>query len=146
MKNLEEQPHDYFSVSFRIIGDTLEPSKLTKLLGLYPQIAHKKGEPNTGKSKSGKIVNYAPFNTGLWCIDSKLDECSTLQEHLINLIECIEPKKDILAELKNEGFKMDFYCGYFFSAPSQAGISLTNCVLKRITELGIDFGIALYPS
>jgi hypothetical protein len=42
MKNQEQKPHDYFSVSFRIIGNNLEPPKITLLLGLEPDIAHKK--------------------------------------------------------------------------------------------------------
>lgn len=144
MKNQEEEHHDYFSVSFRIIGNNLEPSKITLLLGIEPDIAHKKGDSRTGESKSGKIINYAPFNTGLWSINSKLDRDNRLQDHIISVLERVEPKKDVLLKLTNEGFKMDFYCGYFFSTKDQAGISLNNEVLKGIAELGIDFGISLY--
>ncbi|MDD2359640.1 MAG: hypothetical protein PHE66_04300, partial [Syntrophaceticus schinkii] len=60
------------------------------------------------------------------------------------ILERIESKKDVLVKLTNEGFKMDFYCGYFFSTKDQAGISINNKLLKRIAELGIDLGINLY--
>lgn len=144
MKNEEQKYDDYFSVSFRIIGDDLEPDKITLLLGIKPDIAHKKGDSSTGKSKSGKIINYTPFKFGLWCINSKLDKYDRLQDHMLNILERIEPKKDVLVKLANEGFKMDFYCGYFFSTKDQAGISINNELLKRIAELGIDLGINLY--
>ncbi|CEO89651.1 MAG TPA: DUF4279 domain-containing protein [Syntrophaceticus sp.] len=144
MKNQEQKPHDYFSVSFRIIGNNLEPPKITLLLGLEPDIAHKKGDSRTGESKSGKIITYAPFNIGIWSINSKLDKNNRLEDHIINILERIESKKDVLVKLTNEGFKMDFYCGYFFSTKDQAGISINNKLLKRIAELGIDLGINLY--
>lgn len=145
MKNHEEKHYDYFSVSFRIIGDNLNPSKITLLLGLEPDIAHKKGDPRTGESKSGKTIIYAPFNTGLWSINSKwANKDNNLQDHIVNIFERIEPKKDVLVKLTDEGFKMDFYCGYFFSTKDQTGISLNNEILKRIAELGIDLRINLY--
>lgn len=144
MKNQEEEHYDYFSVSFRIMGNNLEPSKITLLLGIEPDIAHKKGESRTGESKSGKIINYAPFNSGLWSIKSKLDKNNRIQNHIVSILERIEPKKEVLLKLTNEGFKMDLYCGYFFSTKDQAGVSLNNEILKRIAELGIDFGISLY--
>lgn len=144
MKNQKEEHNDYFSVSFRIIGNNLESSKITLLLGIKPDIAHEKGDSRTGESKSGKIIYYAPFNTGLWSIKSKLDKDNKLQDHIVSILERIEHKKDVLLKLTNEGLKMDFYCGYFFSTKDQAGVSLNNEVLKRIAELGIDFGISLY--
>ena len=140
----EQHQRDYCSVSFRIIGNDLEPSKITTLLGIEANISHKKGDPKIGVSKSGKIIKYAPFDTGLWCIESNLDKHSRIQEHLMNLIERIASKKDILIQFGNDGFKMDFYCGYFFSVTNQTGVSLTNEALKRITELGIDLNIDLY--
>ncbi len=126
------------------MGNNLEPSKITLLLGIEPDIAHKKGESRTGKSKSGKIINYAPFNSGLWSIKSKLDKNNSIQDHIVSILERIEPKKEVLLKLINEGFKMDLYCGYFFSTKDQAGVSLNNELLKRIAELGMDFGISLY--
>jgi hypothetical protein len=144
MNDLEKQSYESFSVSFRVIGSTLEPSKLTVLFEMDPDIEHKKGDPRTGKAKNGKTKHYTPFDTGLWSIESKLEKHVSIQEHIVNLLERIEPKKDVIEKLRNTGFKMDFYCGYFFSITSQAGISLTNDILKRISELGIDFGVDLY--
>jgi len=140
-----KQRDEYFAVSFRIMGDGVEPSELTALLGVMPTKAHKKGDANTSKTKKGKIITYAPFTSGLWCLDSQLDKTSSLNDHIINIIDDIEPKKDVLLMLKEKGFEIDFYCGYFFSSSAQAGISLSNDILERMSKLGIDFNLSLYP-
>jgi len=144
MKNHEGRHHDYYSVSFRIIGNDLEPSEITMLLGMKADIEHKRGDTRTGISKSGKMIKYAPFNSGLWSIESNLDKYAGIQEHIMNLIGRIESKKDVLTRLNNDGFKMDFYCGYFFSITNQAGIRLTKELLKIVAELGIDLNVDLY--
>ena len=144
MNTPKEEHRDYFSVSLRIAGDDLDPSKVTELLGMEAEHAHKKGDPNTGKAKSGKIIYFSPFQTGLWTIDSNLDKYCRLHEHLINLLERLEPHKDKLAELRKDGFKLDFFCGHFFHDAHQPGFDLSNDILMRIAVLGIDFGICLY--
>jgi hypothetical protein len=98
MEVQEEKQGDYFSVSFRMMGDDLDPLEITSFLGIEPDIAHKKGEPRIGKSKKGKIIQYAPFDSGMWSIESKplKDDDATLQEHIENILDRIEPKRDLL--------------------------------------------------
>jgi len=145
MNPIERDYRDYFSVCFRIAGDDLNPSKVTELLVIEPHHAHRKGDPNTGKAKSGKIIYYAPFRTGLWSINSNLDKHCRLHEHFIYLLERLEPHKDALEEIRKNGFELDFSCGHFFADESQPGYSLTNDILIRIGALGIDLNICLYP-
>ena len=144
MENNAMQLRNYTVVSFRIMETNLNPSMVTTLLGMKPDESHRKGDPRMSKAKSGKVIYFAPFNSGLWCLESNLDKYCDLQDHILNIIERIESKKDILRKLKNEGFEMDLYCGYFFLTGSQPGISLSNSILKKISELGIDLGIQLY--
>ena len=145
MDTLEREHHDYFSVSFRIINNNLDPLKLTELLGIKPDRAHKNGDPNTGIAKSGKIIHYAPFRTGLWSIDSNLDKYCRLHEHFIHLLKRLEPHKDKLVELYKDGFDLDFFCGYFFTNANQPGFALTNEILVKMGALGIKLNICLYP-
>jgi len=146
MDTPEREHHDYFSVSLRIAGDDLDPSNVTELLEMEPYHAHKKGDPNTGKAKSGKIIHYAPFQTGLWEIRSNLDRHCRLHEHFINLLERLEPHRDKLAELCKDGFELDFFCGHFFADAHQPGYSLSYDILVRIGALGITLNICLYPT
>jgi|LSQX01.3.fsa_nt_gb hypothetical protein len=133
---------EYFKVTFRIMGDELEPSKISILLGISPHQSHKKGEPNTSKTKKGKIVSYSPFNSGLWLINSNLPESSCLEDHINSILTCLEPVKDKLKQLSYDGYKMDIYCGYFTG--EQAGFNLNNLVLQRMANLNVDFGINIY--
>ena len=144
METLDREYKDYFSVSFRIAGDDLDPSKVTGLLGIEAEHSHKKGDPNTGKAKSGKIIYFSPFRRGLWTIDSTLDRYCRLHEHFIHLLERLEPHKDALAELRKDGFELDFFCGHFFADAHQPGYGLPSDILMRIGILGIDFNICLY--
>jgi hypothetical protein len=145
MKEHEVQFNNCFSVSLRIMGETVDPSKITLLLGIEPDIEYKKGDSKTKKHK-GKIIQYDNYDSGLWCIKSRLDKHCPLQEHLANIIDHIESKKEMLRKLQNEGFEMDFYCGYFFTVGSQSGIVINKDLLKRIADLGINVGIDLYPT
>ena len=144
MVSPDENPSDYFAVAFRIIGDSLDPLTITELLGLEPDKACRKGDPNVGITKKGKEIHYAPFRTGLWAIDTKLDKHERIQNHIESILECIEPKKEVLTKMSSEGLRMEFFCGHFFTAGSQARIILTNEVLKRIADLGIDFRVEMY--
>ena len=144
MNNFEQEHKDYFSIGFRISGDDLDPSTVTKLLKMEPNLAHKKGDPNTGKAKSGKIIYYSPFRTGLWGINSNLDKHCRLHEHFINLLERLEPHKINLIEFNKKGFKMSFFCGHFFSDEHQPGYGLHNDILMRMGALMIDLEMCLY--
>ena len=144
MENSSEQIKDQFSVSFRIMKTSLDPTKLTALLGIEPDKSHRKGDPQISKTKSGKVMYFAPYSSGLWCLNSNLDKCSELQDHILNIVDRIEAKKELLIKLKDEGFEMDLYCGYFLLGECQPGFSLSNSVLEKISELGMDLGIQLY--
>ena len=144
MNEFYEQLDNYFSVSFRVAGSGLEPSRITELLGVKPDIEHKKGEPRILKYKNGTSKEYAPWDRGLWCLESKIDKYCKLKDHIENVLSFIETKRESLLYLRGIGMVMDLYCGYFISPASQAGISLPCDVLKRVSELGIDVCIELY--
>lgn len=144
MMSLNCEYKDYFWVSFRIIHDDLEPSQITKSIGIEPDNAHRKGDSNTSVTKKGKVMQFAPYPFGLWLIKSCLDEHNRLQDHLESLLDLVEPKKNILASLKNEGYELELSIGYNFMEESQPRVYLTNGVLKRIGDLGIDLCIDLY--
>ena len=144
MNRAETQYADYFSVSFRIGGDDLDPNIITSLLEIEPDQAHKKGDPKTLKTKKGEIHNYTPYNSGLWCYTSKLDKYSRIQDHIESVLELITPKKEVLSQFRIKGYRMDFFCGHFFAGAPQPGIFIAGDVLKKLGDLGIDLDIDLY--
>ena len=61
------------TASFRITGDSLDPSSLTAAIGVKPDAAHAKGELGRGSDR-------LPSRTGGWRIESKLPKTEPLDE------------------------------------------------------------------
>jgi len=133
-----------YDVSFRIGDDKLDPLEVTEMLGIVPDIAHRKDAPNTSISKKGKLIEFAPFNTGLWCINSKIGECEDLEHHLKSLLLLLYPLRDKLAGLTGRGYKMDMFCGAFTHEAGKPGFSINPSVLLQMGEMNIEFGICIY--
>ena len=133
-----------YHVSFRIGGDELDPLEITEILGIVPDLAHKKGDKNTTVSKKGKIIEFSPFSCGLWSIKSKNDEYADLEYHIKSLLILLYPLKDRLIELSNRGYKMDMFCGVFVHEVHQAGFSLSPDTLLKLGELSTELGICIY--
>jgi len=144
MDNPKKNFDDYFSVAFRIKGDDLDPSAITASLGIEPDIMWKKGDFRTVTAKSGKIIYCAPHDFGYWCIESKLDKHCRIQEHIESILGRIAPKEDMFSKLQTDGFRMDFFCGYFFSCINTPILFINGDVLKRMGNLGIELRIDLY--
>jgi len=133
-----------YMVGFRIGDDNLDPSKLTEVLRLAPDKAHRKGDPNTSVSKRGKVINYSPFNTGLWAINSHEDEYATLEQHLRSLLSVLYPLKDNLIKLAESGYKMDMFCGVFTREAHQPGFEISSDILVQLGELKISLAMCIY--
>jgi len=131
-------------VAFRIQCDNLDPIEITEFLSIEPTESHKKGDPNTRVSKKGKLIIYSAYSSGLWCIDSKEPETTSLEEHIIGLLTVLEPLRANLLELSESGHKMDFYCGFFCKDCVQPGMEITSGTIKRIGDLNINFGVSFY--
>ena len=135
-----------YKASLRIGDDQLDPQEITKILGVEPDNAHRKGDPNTGRSKKGKLLVYSPFRSGLWSICSKEPEHMDLEHHLKSLLHTLYPLKDKLIELSNRGYKMDMFCGIFIDSGAQPGFDIDSNVLLKLGELNISFGLCIYCS
>jgi len=58
-----------YTVSFKIAHDELDPVEITKILGIIPNVTHKKGD--TRLTKSGKPIKsefFPTYPTGIWGI------------------------------------------------------------------------------
>ena len=131
-------------VSFRITGDLIDPSEITKHLGLQPDKSHRKGDANEVVSKKGRIIRYSPFSSGLWSINTKLCDTCDFNSHLKNLLDHIYPLKNELNELSLRGYKMDIFCGVFAQEVDQPGFIICPENLLKIGELNISLGMDFY--
>jgi len=132
-----------YSVSFRISDDSLDPHEITEMLGVTPCIAHRKGESNTSTTKKGRTIEYSPFSTGLWSLNSKLDAILDLNHHLESLLSILHPLKESLEKLSLRGYKMDMFCGVFANE-AVFGFEIGHDALLTLGELKIKFGLCVY--
>ncbi|MCL2411425.1 MAG: DUF4279 domain-containing protein [Treponema sp.] len=134
-----------YSVGFRIIDDNLDPAEITKMLGIVPDDAHRKGEPNTKITSKGKILHYAPFSTGIWIVNSREERHEILARHIKSLLDILYPLKDKFAELTSRGYKMDICCGAFLNEVQQPGFDISPDILLQMGEMNIKIGMCIYP-
>jgi hypothetical protein len=123
-------------VTFRFVGDNVNPEVITSTIGLQPSDAHAKGE----------IVEKQPeqiYPTGFWGLKSSIPPDRTLEEHLENLLDILEPKASLIKKLRDIGLVPNFYCGCFI-AGAATSFSLKADIFQRIANIGASLEYHLY--
>jgi len=118
---------------------------VTDILGITPDQAHRKGEQNITITKKGKRIAAAPYRSGLWCIDSKADECGNFEHHIKSLMTLLYPLKKELLGLSDRGYQMDLYCSMFAYGIHQPGFDIEADTLFQMGELNIAMSMSIYP-
>lgn len=126
--------------SFRVMGPELDPDEVTRLLGFAPDYAHRRGDANLGKA--GR--RYADFPEGMWKISSFAGEEATVEEHLLALLERIEPGRAGLARCLELGLRADVFVGYF-ACGGLGGFGVGPETSRRLGELGVQLELDIYP-
>lgn len=124
---------------FRAMGPDLDPAAVSRLLGLEPTEAHRRGDQRLGKS--GR--RYSDFTEGLWGWRPDLADTEPFAEHLRALLDVLEPKTAALQRLKEMGLRLDLFVGVFGSVGNFALI-LEEELLSRLGRLGIDLVLDVY--
>lgn len=124
---------DTVIVSFRYVGDNVDPRRVTETLGLTPRSVRVKGMP----VEKHPDKNY---RTGFWGIDSNLPEHDSLVAHLRQLLDLLEPHIDAIRVLAEDGYACNFYCSLFHT--SENGFAtLDPETLGRVARLGASIDI-----
>lgn len=138
----QSEINEAFDAAFRIISDELDTDKINSLLGIKPDHSHKKGDANNRRSKSGKLIVGPVYKTGLWSINSTLPETSSLEEHLISLLDRLDPVGGTIKQLSAEGYRVDIFCGYFFKPGVQGGFDISPNTLERMGKMGVNLALS----
>jgi hypothetical protein len=126
-------------VSLRFVGAGVVPSEITRLLSVRPSMAYAKGDPVPKHPERRRP-------TGIWCLESPLDENESVDVHVRFILETIEPNRGGLAQLAKNGFIPDVYCSVFSqdAERSEAFVSLSADTLTRIGGLGLSLSVCFY--
>jgi len=127
---------DETNATLMITGDALDPIRVTKLVGVDPAFARRKGD------LFGKPERPVKSLTGIWALESEPHlTSSVLEEHINLLLDMIgRPPTAFYDYLESEGLEALIRC-YWMSATGQGGPVLSSRLLGRLAELhlGLDF-------
>lgn len=137
--NKSESGEAEVRVGFRVMGSDLEPSEVSRLLGLQATESHKRGDARIGQS--GR--RYSDYSEGLWAWQPPVSETAPLAEHLNALVDVLGPKAALLQRLREWGLRMDIFVG-LFGPDSRFGFVLSPELLHRLGDLGIAVDFDVY--
>jgi Domain of unknown function (DUF4279) len=129
---------DEFCIQLRFSGEALEPDEITRLLGLPPTGAHRKGDtvslPNPSNSYTAK--------EGYWAIST---ERSTrdIEEQLTDLFAQLTPDLDVWGSLTKR-YKAYLFCGVFLSWFGH-GFSMSSTLHRALSERNLLITFDIYP-
>jgi hypothetical protein len=125
------------SVTFRFLGEALNPEAITARMTLSPTAAHARGEsvPEHPERK---------YATGYWGLDSTLAPVCSLDEHLQHLLARLASRREAIKEIEHSGCSMSFYCAYFMQTRTDNAIQLDPQTLGGIAALGARLELHIY--
>ena len=129
-------PIDRSCVGLRIIGDDLDPEKITQVLSCKPSTSYKKGD--TIKSKYKDRV----AKIGRWNLDSELPDESDLEDKIWDILKKVSLDQKAWTTL-TESYQVDLFCGVFLETENR-GFGLSVDIMKALSRLGIEIGFDIY--
>jgi len=129
-------PIDRAHVSLRMMGDSLIPEEVTRLLGSQPTNAYRKGE-TIGGLRRPRVAK-----AGMWRLDGELPETTDLEQQVMALLSRLTPDLAVWCGLSPD-LRVDVYCGVFLEDWNR-GFSLSPRVMQMLSERGIELGVDIY--
>jgi len=129
---------DRMHASFRVMGACLNPEKVTRITGLTPDDAHRRGDPK----RHGN-----PWREGLWtvCSSPPLPKGGNhLEDHLRWLLDRLEPNASALRHMYAEdGLRADFWCFYSMGR-ANSSFGITPSTLAGIAAIEAELCLDIY--
>jgi hypothetical protein len=131
---MDETPRTYATLCF--YGDDLDPSRLSKLLGVEPSSSGRKGDP----LRRGRVVPR-----GFWCLTTR-DTCASGEASAHVEALAATPGLDLqaLAEAQQQ-YEPRLYI-YWDLQDGNGGPMLTPKVLEWTARVGAELHVDLYES
>ena len=132
-----DEKEKWYTVTLRILSDTIEPEKISSILGLKPKFFGKKGELYGGKP------GRARYETNLWGYSLEMNDSIPFEKQIPKLLDVIETKiESYQSIISTKETHADLFLGYS-SISGQGGAYLSCKLMKRITSLELDIIIDL---
>ena len=126
------------TASLRIIGDTLKPEEITRLLGCVPTYSHVKGHEWQSKGTGKAYVK----DFGIWALKANDCEPENLNEQVAWLLGQLTSDLKIWSSIR-EQYSIDLFCGFFMQT-SNEGTNISPKTLLALAEREIELGLDIY--
>ena len=131
-------PLSRLSISVRVAGDQLDPVEISRLFGVAPEFAARKGEQRQSGSRT--VIQ----RIGIWTYGLS-DEPSPeweLDDAITTLLQQLPSDLNIWNHLAGR-FKLDVFCGLFMGSDNQ-GADLRPSTLKLLADRGLTLRLDIY--
>ena len=126
-------------ITLRLLGEELDPDRISALLGCAPARAHRKGFPIFGREGARNA------KTGQWqlTIDSRDgDERDDVEDGIRALLERLPSDSGLWTSLTSM-YKVDIFCGLFLEAENR-GFPISAEISKLLSDRHLDIGFDMY--
>ncbi len=123
----------------RFFGDDLDPDHVSKVLGVAPTTAYRKGDV-TPSDKGTKAV----AETGTWQLEADEEYSGELPEQIASLFAALTDDRAVWKDLSSR-FDGDVFIGLFM-ADTNEGFSLDPTILSAIGDRGLVLEFDIYGS
>ncbi len=120
--------------AFRLLGDSLDPERVTSLLSVTPTSAVRKDQVLTYTTDEGRERLHPPAPTGSWDLVSEPPTSEPLERHLEQLMAVLEPRASVIHELRASGLRAEIACVVM---AARGRIQLPPEMLERMGRLGV---------
>jgi hypothetical protein len=131
---------DKVSVSVVASGDELDPTMLTRLFGLEPTFAARKGDIRPSRSGTKTVVQ----RTGVWYVDVA-DSREWLLEDAIEALLAKFPSDLTVWARAAESCELALFCALHIEDWNR-GCELSPAALRQIAERGLSLDLDIYYS
>ncbi|MEV5000475.1 DUF4279 domain-containing protein [Nocardioides sp. LML1-1-1.1] len=122
--------------ALRIVGEDLDPSEITALLGCEPTTAWAKGETRTTHGVT-RVMSF-----GKWGMEAPETSPADLDSQVSAILDRLSPDQGVWSNLA-ERYDVDLFCGWFMERLNE-GVSLAPETLASLGARRIVLDIDLY--
>lgn len=131
---------DEASVSLCIYGDDLDPEEVSRILGVTPTRAHRKGEPM--RSRSSHAPQGATHRTGAWILGVRGQAPREPEELTTALLDQLPEDETVWAGLATH-YRISLRYGLFMEAWNR-GFALSPGLVARIARMHAQLDFDIY--
>jgi hypothetical protein len=121
----------------RIIGDSLIPDEVTRLLGMSPSESQTKDQELRGKSGRVRVAKF-----GAWRVHASETSPADLDVQVKEILSKLNPDVAVWRELSRR-FDIDLFCGWFMEKENE-GLGVSADTLRSLGERGIELSLDIY--